>query len=55
MIRREIERTIFSKPASHQFDASCAAVPGEESGNEGDEDTGDGDSLEKKGMSRIGG
>lgn len=62
-IREEMERTIYSKPARHQFGASCAEASGTEDrggsrngdGNKGSEDTETGDFLEKKEMSRIGG
>lgn len=55
MIRKEMEEAIYSKPASHQFDALCAAGVRADRRNEGDGDTGNGASFEKKEMSRIGG
>lgn len=55
VIREEMERTICFKPARHQFGVSYAEDTRVEDRSESSKDTGDGDTLEEKEMSRIGG
>ena len=55
VIREEMKRTLYSKPACHQFAAAYAAEDGTNGRNAGDENAGDREYLEENEMSRIGG